>query len=96
MQSGVQDGPPYPSEYQQLGETPSIIPDVPINAVFLFLFILGAIGHAWQYRINILCGRKFIPNAAAFGEYSDETRHQQLQAAFVTRKLTIIVCQLSV
>ena len=62
-------GPPYSSEYHLLGGTPSVVPDVPINAVFLVLFLLGAVGHAWQYRINIIQGRKFIPNAGAFGEY---------------------------
>ncbi|CAK4030369.1 Hypothetical predicted protein [Lecanosticta acicola] len=60
--------PPYAPKYQGLGETPSILPDVPVNAVFLALFASAAVAHMTLFQINMhKRGKKFVFNAAIFG-----------------------------
>ncbi|KAF2162518.1 hypothetical protein M409DRAFT_69096 [Zasmidium cellare ATCC 36951] len=61
-------GPPYPPQHQGLGGRPTILPDVPISAVFLALFTLGAVGHMGLFQINMRKRhKKFAFNAATFG-----------------------------
>ncbi|KAK5131604.1 hypothetical protein LTR08_000791 [Meristemomyces frigidus] len=62
-----QHGTPYPPQEQALGETPSIMPDVPICAVFLFLFVCAAAGHMTLFRLNLSRGKKFILSGMMFG-----------------------------
>ncbi|KAK0738162.1 hypothetical protein B0T18DRAFT_492204 [Schizothecium vesticola] len=38
-------GPPFPPRSPQLGGTPTPIPDIPISAVFILLFLLSALFH---------------------------------------------------
>ncbi|KAK1830947.1 hypothetical protein QBC39DRAFT_408934 [Podospora conica] len=38
-------GPPFPPRSAQLGGTPTPIPDIPISAVFILLFLLSALFH---------------------------------------------------
>ena len=52
-----------------MGETPSILPDIPINAVFLALFIAAAVGHMGLFKVNQKRGKKFVFNAMIFGKY---------------------------
>lgn len=48
---------------------PSIIPDVPINAVFLLFFILGGAGHMFLLKRNGRNGKKFGINGMIFGVF---------------------------
>ncbi|KAK5683942.1 hypothetical protein LTS10_003805 [Elasticomyces elasticus] len=60
-------GPPYPPQEQALGGIPSKLPDAPICAVFLFLFILAGAGHMFLLKYNARKGRKFIICGMLFG-----------------------------
>jgi hypothetical protein len=46
---------------------PSIIPDVPVNAIFLLLFLLGGAGHMFLLKHNGRHGKKFGINGMIFG-----------------------------
>ncbi|TKA61394.1 hypothetical protein B0A49_10908, partial [Cryomyces minteri] len=59
-------GPPYRPSAQDLGGTPTVGLDVPITAVFLFLFIVGGAAHFATFKINMRAGRKFAPSAMLF------------------------------
>ncbi|KAJ6164711.1 hypothetical protein N7470_003383 [Penicillium chermesinum] len=60
-------GGPYASKVAGLGGLPTVGVDVPICAIFLVLFISGAVGHMTTFQINRRRGHKFIPSAATFG-----------------------------
>lgn len=61
-------GPPYASRIATLGETPSTDVDVPVSAVLIFLFVLGAAFHMTVFQINLRRrGHKFVPSAMVFG-----------------------------
>jgi len=67
-QIAQEHGTPYPPQEQALGETPSLLPDAPICAVFLLLFICAAAGHMTLFKLNIHRGKKFILSGMVFGE----------------------------
>lgn len=52
---------------QALGETPHILPDVPISAVFLLLFIATGAGHMFLLKYNQRRGKKFVISGMLFG-----------------------------
>lgn len=58
---------PYPPTNASVGGTPTLGVDVPISAVFLSLFILGAIGHMIILQTNLHRGHKFIMSGLMFG-----------------------------
>lgn len=60
-------GPPYQKTIAILGEVPEPHVDVPICAVLIGIFAIGAAGHMALFRINLSRGHKFIPSAATFG-----------------------------
>lgn len=60
-------GPPWPPKTAALGETPTKDVDIPICAVFLALFIVGAVGHMTLFQLNNRRGHKFLPSAVTFG-----------------------------
>lgn len=60
-------GPPYPPTTAALGGIPTVGLDVPITAVFLFFFVLGAIGHMAIFQLNMKRGHKFIMSGMMFG-----------------------------
>lgn len=62
-----QTGPPYRPTSQALGQVPSKIPDIPINAVFLILFLIGGACHMFILKKNGRNGKKFGLNGAVFG-----------------------------
>ncbi|KAL8812146.1 MAG: hypothetical protein Q9200_001263 [Gallowayella weberi] len=58
---------PYPPKTAGLGGTPTVHTDVPITAIFLLLFILGAIAHMTIFQLNMKRGHKFIMSGMMFG-----------------------------
>lgn len=45
-----------------------MIPDVPVNVLFLVLFTIAYAGHAVTFRRNVAMGKKFLLSAMVFGE----------------------------
>lgn len=62
-----QRGPPYRPTVWSLGGTPSKNVDLPITAVFLALFIVGAATHMTILQVNRKRDHKFLFNGALFG-----------------------------
>lgn len=60
-------GPPYASPNAGIGGLPEIIPDVPISAVFLVLYLGFAIANMTILQINLRRQHKFIISGALFG-----------------------------
>ncbi|KAL8725429.1 MAG: hypothetical protein Q9166_007361 [cf. Caloplaca sp. 2 TL-2023] len=58
---------PYPPETAGLGGTPTVHTDVPITAIFLFLFICGAVAHMAIFQLNKKRGHNFIMSGMMFG-----------------------------
>lgn len=49
-----------PANAAVLGGIPTLIVDVPVTAIFLILFVLGAFTHISIYRANAKRGHKFL------------------------------------
>ena len=62
-----QQGPPYAQENAALGGLPTLHTDVPITAVFLVLFIIGAVSHMTILQVNQRRGHKFLLSGMTFG-----------------------------
>ena len=60
-------GPPYAPRTAVIGGRPTVNVDVPICAVFLFLFIIGAAGHMTILQLNRRKGHKFLISGLLFG-----------------------------
>ncbi|KAF2121478.1 hypothetical protein BDV96DRAFT_564324 [Lophiotrema nucula] len=60
-------GPPWAPFVWALGGIPEKNVDIPITAVFLFLFIVGAAIHMTIFQLNRRRRHKFLPNALLFG-----------------------------
>lgn len=60
-------GGPYMPKTAGMGLRPTVSLDVPICAVFLALFLAGAVCHMTLFRRNLARGHKFIPSAMTFG-----------------------------
>lgn len=60
-------GPPYPPSTAFLGEVPSVLPDVPVTAVFLLLFVLAAAAHVLIFKINKKQSHLFFLSMIIFG-----------------------------
>ncbi|KAL8667961.1 MAG: hypothetical protein Q9168_007171 [Polycauliona sp. 1 TL-2023] len=58
---------PYPPKTAGLGGVPTIHTDVPITAVFLVLFICGAVSHMTILQLNNKRGHKFLMSGMMFG-----------------------------
>ncbi|PNS18799.1 La-related protein 1 [Sphaceloma murrayae] len=58
---------PYEPETQLLGGRPSVVPDVPISAVLLFLFLVTGISSFVIFIRNKKNNHKFVVNGALFG-----------------------------
>lgn len=66
----VQDnGGPYEPQIWQLGGRPEVSVDVPVTAVFLGLFIIGAATHMTIFQLNRKKGHKFLMSALLFGMF---------------------------
>ncbi|MCJ1384952.1 hypothetical protein MMC17_008070 [Xylographa soralifera] len=66
-QNAAPSGPPYAPTTAALGGRPTIGLDVPITAVFLFLFLCGAVSHMTIFQLNRRRGHKFLFSGALFG-----------------------------
>ncbi|KAH7400872.1 hypothetical protein DE146DRAFT_755315 [Phaeosphaeria sp. MPI-PUGE-AT-0046c] len=60
-------GPPYPPRNHGLGGDPDVIPDVPITAIFLVLYLVFGIIHIKILKANKGRGHKFLFNGAILG-----------------------------
>ena len=60
-------GPPYPPQTTAVGGVPTIGVDVPICAVFLALYLGGAVSHMTILQLNLRKGHKFIMSGLLFG-----------------------------
>lgn len=60
-------GPPYPFKSAILGGLPTVSLDVPLTAIFIFLFICGAVTHMTIIQLNKRKGNKFIASGVIFG-----------------------------
>ncbi|PVH79014.1 hypothetical protein DL98DRAFT_572784 [Cadophora sp. DSE1049] len=61
-------GPPYiPTGVALVGGRPTVSLDIPICAVFLTIYVLGAIGNMTIFQINRKRGHKFFMSWAMFG-----------------------------
>lgn len=60
-------GPPFAPTNAGLGGFPDVIPDVPITAVFLVLYLVFGIIHIKILKSNKGRGHKFIFNGALLG-----------------------------
>ncbi|OTA84283.1 hypothetical protein M434DRAFT_400484 [Hypoxylon sp. CO27-5] len=67
IQQQHRPGPPYAPTTASVGGVPSVIPDVPISAVFIALYLAFAATNLVIFRINNRRGHKFIPSIALFG-----------------------------
>ncbi|KAF2429278.1 hypothetical protein EJ08DRAFT_698420 [Tothia fuscella] len=59
--------PPYPAQTQGYGGLPAIIPDVPICAIYLILYLAGAAAHMTIFQKNKKQGHLFVMSAMTFG-----------------------------
>ena len=59
--------PPYPSKTAALGGVPTNRVDTPITAVFIVLFLIGAVAHMAIFLQNKRKGHKFIMSGMMFG-----------------------------
>lgn len=60
-------GPPYAPKTAAIGGVPSIGVDVPICAVFLLLFMIGAAANMTILQLNLRRGHKFLMSGLLFG-----------------------------
>ncbi|KAF2669787.1 hypothetical protein BT63DRAFT_351659, partial [Microthyrium microscopicum] len=60
-------GPPYAPTTWPLGGIPKPTVDIPVQSVFLFLYILSAITHMTIYQLNRRKGHKFLMSQLLFG-----------------------------
>ena len=67
MEMEMAMSPPYPATTAALGGLPTIGVDVPICAVFLVLYMIGAASHMTILQINLKKGHKFLISGMIFG-----------------------------
>lgn len=60
-------GGPYLPPTASIGGLPTKTLDIPIDSVFLALFLAAGIAHMGLFRRNLRRGHKFIPSAVIFG-----------------------------
>ncbi|KAK2735933.1 hypothetical protein FQN57_001074 [Myotisia sp. PD_48] len=83
--------PPYALPFASLGGAPTVGVDVPISAIFLVIFVIGAASHMYRFRTNLAKGHKFIPSAATFGFCMARIMANILRIVWATRHTDIKV-----
>lgn len=81
--------PPYPPRVASLGGHPSVIPDIPVCAVFLVLFLIGAVSHMTILQVNLRRGHKFIMSGMIFGFCMARITATILRMAWATHQSNI-------
>ncbi|MCJ1479679.1 hypothetical protein MMC13_008365 [Lambiella insularis] len=84
-------GPPYPSTNAALGGLPTIALDVPITAVFMFLYLCGAASHMTIFQVNRRRGHKFLMSAAMFGFCMTRTVTCIMRIVWATRPTNVSI-----
>lgn len=74
-----------------IGGLPTTHLDVPITAVFMFLFILGAITHMTILQVNLKRGKKFIMSGMIFGFCMARITASVLRIVWSTRPQSISI-----
>lgn len=82
-------GPPYLPQVATLGGVANVHTDIPVTAVFLFLFVLGAIGHMTIFQINQRRGHKFIMSGMMFGFCMARITTCIMRIAWATRETNV-------
>ncbi|KAL2017935.1 hypothetical protein VTK56DRAFT_1527 [Thermocarpiscus australiensis] len=67
QQAAPPTGPPYLPQTAQIGGIPTPIPDIPVSAVLLALFVLAAAAHMALFQANRRRGHNFAFSAVLFG-----------------------------
>ncbi|TLD37933.1 hypothetical protein E2P81_ATG03608 [Venturia nashicola] len=89
QQQQVDNDGPYQPQIWQLGGRPEVDVDVPITAVFLALFVFGAITHMTIFQLNRKKGHKFLMSALMFGFCMARTVTCILRIAWTTHVTNI-------
>lgn len=78
-------GPPYPPHIASFGEQPSVIPDIPVCAVLLAIYIAFAITNMTIFQKNRRRNYKFLPTVFIFGFCMSRVAALVLRIAWATR-----------
>ena len=84
IQMSKPPGPPYAPQVALLGGAPTVHTDVPITAVFLVLFVAGAVSNMTIFQINKRRGHKFIMSGVMFGFCMSRIATTTLRIAWAT------------
>jgi hypothetical protein len=71
MQAQAQKGPPYLPTVAGLGGLPTKSLDDPVCAVFIALYLIGAVTHMAILQVNLRRKKKFIMSGLLFGKSPD-------------------------
>ena len=80
---------PYPPTNAALGGVPTVSTDIPICAVFIVIFLLGAVAHMTIFQLNKRRGHKFLLSGMMFGFCMTRTVTMVLRIAWSTRPRNI-------
>jgi len=72
-----------------IGGVPTAIPDAPVLAVFLVLFILGAIANMTILQLNLRRSHKFLASGALFGFCMARTVTCVMRVVWLTRPTSV-------
>ncbi|KAK3332711.1 hypothetical protein B0T19DRAFT_353004 [Cercophora scortea] len=78
-------GPPYLPQVSMLGGTPTPIPDDPISAVLMAIFLVAAAANMYIYRTNKSRGHFFVFSALLFGFSSARAAALVFRIAWASR-----------
>ncbi|KAI1383727.1 uncharacterized protein F4822DRAFT_417389 [Hypoxylon trugodes] len=89
QQQSSRTGPPYTPTTAAVGGLPAVIPDVPISAVFIALYISFAVINMTVFQSNTRRGHKFIPSVALFGFCMARITTLVLRIVWATRRTNV-------
>ncbi|KAI1814394.1 hypothetical protein GGS20DRAFT_576904 [Poronia punctata] len=81
--------PPYASRFSVVGGIPTIVPDVPISAVFLFIYLCFAITNMTILQINKRRRHKFLLSGLLFGFSMSRIVTFSLRIAWATHRSNV-------
>lgn len=84
-------GPPYAMTTAQVGGVPTVAVDVPISAVFMFIFLCLAATHMTIFRINLSREHKFVFSAMLFGLSMARTIALTMRIVWATHKTNVSI-----